>query len=122
MRILDCRQLVTGGLNLECDCFSWFQHFQVSLFLRFVLHADPIVLFKTFQQLLKGPRYLSGKKDVMPAHNSHKYKNLMQTYSQNIYCFDINRALTFKETQKTSFLHNIKQLTESCLLFNFFPG
>ncbi len=46
MGLSDRRQVVHAVLDLECDCFSWFQHFQVSLLFRFVFHADAVVLFE----------------------------------------------------------------------------
>lgn len=94
MRILDCRQFVTGVLDLECDGFCWLQHFQVSLFLCFVLHADPIVLFKTSLQRVRDPRSFPGK-----SRNACKHQPKTQTT---------------KQTQKPLFQHNMKQLAESC--------
>lgn len=46
MGLFDRRGVIHTVLDLECDCFSWFQHFQVSLFFRFVLHADAIILYE----------------------------------------------------------------------------
>lgn len=46
MGLFDHREVIDAVLDLECDCFSWFQHFQVSIFFRFILHADAVVLFE----------------------------------------------------------------------------